>query len=199
MTAAKPTTVDTTFPHDWRVEILETSPLIAPARHYFYPGAVEEIERGALQILLRAQPESAAVMATFALGFADPTLPHGVWSCPNPRQVCAIAGGYAYIVDAYRPEEWMQIPYRPVTWVRPAREQALLLFARFHTLWALGAGGRAWETSRVSWEGLRVTEIEGGRLRGFGWDLDTDTEVAFTVDLATGQHTGGAGPSQSAH
>lgn len=194
--AARLCTLDTIFPHDWRVEILERPPLIAPARHYIYPQAIEEVELGALQILLWSRSGTAPVMATFALGFADPSLPHGVWSCPNPREVCAIAGGYAYIVEVNCPEQWMQIPYRPVTAVHAAPEQGLLIFAGFHALWALGPAGKAWETSQLSWEGLRVTETDGRQLHGFGWDLDTDTEIPFTVDLATGQHSGGAGPSQ---
>ena len=186
---------DTAFPHDWKVEILEAPPLIAPTRHYIYPQAVEEVERGALQIYLRSRPEAEFAMATFALGFADPSLPHGVWSCPNRDQMCAIAGGYAYVVDVASPEKWMQIPYRPVTWVDAAPEHKLLLFASFHRLWALGAEGKAWETGRLSWEGLRVTGIEGQHLHGFGWDLETDSEVPFAVDLTTGQHIGGAGGS----
>ncbi|MGB8479864.1 MAG: hypothetical protein WCE63_13690 [Acidobacteriaceae bacterium] len=186
---------ETTFPHDWQVEILEAAPLIAPTRHYIYPQAVEEVERGALQIYFRSRPEAETAMATFALGFAEPSLPHGVWSCPNPRQMCAIAGGYAYLVDVNRPDEWMQIPYRPVTWVDAAPEYKLLLFASFHRLWALGMEGKSWETSRLSWEGLRVTGIVGGQLQGFGWDLATDVEVPFTVDLTTGRHSGGAGGS----
>lgn len=179
------------FPHDWQVEILESPPLIAPIQHYVYPQAVEEVERGALQIYFRPQEGTEAVLATFALGFADPTLPHGVWSCPNPRQICAIAGGYAYILDVERPEQWMQIPYRPVTWVGSASDQNLLLFAGFHRLWALGTKGKAWETDRLSWEGLRMTGIESHQLHGFGWDLTSDMEVPFTVDLATGRHAGG--------
>jgi hypothetical protein len=186
---------DTTFPHDWQAEILEAPPLIAPKRHYIYPQAVEEVERGALQIYLRSRPEAEFAMATFALGFADPSLPHGVWSCPNRRQMCAIAGGYAYVVDVASPEKWMQIPYRPVTWVDAAPDHKLLLFASFHRLWALGAEGKAWETGRLSWEGLRVAGIDGQHLHGFGWDLETDSEVPFTVNLTTGQHTGGAGGS----
>ncbi|MHB1936901.1 MAG: hypothetical protein ACYCOR_09970 [Acidobacteriaceae bacterium] len=186
---------DSTFIHDWEVEILERPPLIFPVRQYVYPKAVEEVERGALQILLRSRPGAEAAMATFALGFADPSLPHGVWSCPNPRQLCAIAGGYAFIVDTENPEQWLQIPYRPVAWVHAAEQQELLLFASFHRIWALSAAGKAWETDRLSWEGLRVTGIEGQQLRGFGWDMNTDTEVPFAVDLATGQHIGGAGPS----
>lgn len=186
---------DTTFPHDWQAEILEAPPLIAPKRHYIYPQAVEEVERGALQIYLRSRPEAEFAMATFALGFADPSLPHGIWSCPNRDQMCAIAGGYAYVVDVASPEKWMQLPYRPVTWVDAVPEHKLLLFASFHRLWALGAEGKAWETGRLSWEGLRVTGIEGQHLHGFGWDLETDSEVPFAVDLTTGQHTGGAGGS----
>jgi hypothetical protein len=156
---------------------------------------VEEVERGALQIYFRSQPQAEAAMATFALGFADPSLPHGVWSCPIPGQMCAIAGGYAYVLDVGNPENWMQIPYRPVTWIGAAPEHKLLLFASFHRLWALGVEGQAWETDRLSWEGLRVTEIEGQHLQGFGWDLETDAEVAFKVDLSTGEHSGGIGGS----
>ena len=191
MTAGKLHRPETTFPHDWQAEILEVPPLIAPARHYIYPQAVEEVERGALQIYFRPRPQAATAIATFALGFADPSLPHGVWSCPNPRQLCAIAGGYAYVVDVDTPEKWMQIPYRPVTWVNAAPEHNLLLFASFHRLWALGVDGNAWETPSLSWEGLRVTKIAGRQLHGFGWNMETDTEVPFAVDLATGQASGG--------
>lgn len=193
MTSGKIHRPDTNFPHDWQAEILEASLLIAPTRHYIYPQAVEEVERGALQVYFRSGPRAETAMATFALGFADPSLPHGVWSCPNPIQMCAIAGGYAYVVDVDHPQEWIQIPFRPVTWVDAAPEHKLLLFASFHRLWALGVEGKAWETGRLSWEGLRVTGIDRRQLHGFGWDLETDSEVPFAVDLTTGDHTGGAG------
>ncbi len=177
-------------------EILETPPLIAPSQHFTYPQAIEETEIGALEILFRPRPNAAQAMATFALGFADPGLPHGLWSCPNPRQLCAIAGGYAYAIDSVQPEKWLQVPYRPVTSVHVAVEQGLLLFSGFHALWALGPDGKAWETARLSWEGLRVAEIRGSRLEGFGWDVATDAEAPFTIDLRNGQHTGGAAPKK---
>ena len=183
-------TRDESFPCDWRAEVLGAPPLIAPAQQYVYPRAVEEVELGALQLLLRAQPGAAPVLATFALGFVEPALPHGIWSCPNPGQICAVAGGYAYIVRAHAPGEWLQVPYRPVVSIHPAAESKLLVFAGFHKLWALGPDGQAWETARLSWEGLRVTGIAGEELSGYGWDLNTDTEVPFTVDLRTGRHTG---------
>jgi hypothetical protein len=184
--------LDLGFPHDWQAEILSRPPLIAPSRQYVYPRVVEEVELGALQILLRAAPDAAPALMTFALGFAAPTLPHGLWSCPNPAQLCAIAGGYAFLVESSDPQHWEQVPYRPVTAVHPAMDAGLIIFAGFHQLWALGREGKAWETGKLSWEGVRVTHIAKDRLTGFGWDLQTDREVEFTVDLRTGSHTGGA-------
>jgi hypothetical protein len=43
----------------------------------------------------------------------------------------------------------------------------------------------------LSWEGVRVTGVDGDELHGFGWNLQTDKEVEFAVDLRTGVHTGG--------
>jgi len=192
--AARPYVFDESFPHPWQAQILPGRPLIAPARQYVYPLAMEEVELGALELLLRVQAGAAQVGMTFALGFADPALPHGLWSCPDPGQLCAVAGGYAYVVRADEPKQWMQVPYRPVTSVHPAVESGLLIFAGFHRLWALGSTGQAWETERLSWEGVRVTEVGGGQLHGFGWDMATDTEIPFRVNLRDGSHTGGSGP-----
>src|SRR5580658_4550916 len=44
------------FPHSWQAEILPARPLILPARHFIYPRAAEEVERGALEVLIRPSP-----------------------------------------------------------------------------------------------------------------------------------------------
>ena len=67
----------------------------------------------------------------------------------------------------------------------------LLVFVGFHAMVAWGAEGLAWQTARLSWEGIRITGVEGGELRGFGWEMATDKEVEFAVDLRTGAHSGG--------
>ena len=183
--------LDRTFACSWRAERLERPPLIAPARQHVYPLAVEEVERGAL--LAQIYPDAAQpFLSTFALGFQSPTLPHGLWTCPNPDELCAAAGGYVYIVNTRQPERWQQITYRPVTTILPHAQQRLLIFVGFHSLCAWGASGLAWETARLSWEGLRITDVQADTLTGFGWEMQTDTEIAFTVDLRTGRHTGGA-------
>ena len=181
-----------TFPHNWTAEILKSPPLIAPARQFTYPqqiaGEEDALARGALQLLVRPA-DGGQFLATCALGFTDPTMPTGIHTCPNPDQLCAIAGGYAYIIDTLHPEHSTHIPLKPVVSIHPTVD--LLLFTGFHTILAWGSAGEAWHTQRLSWEGIRITGIEGDTLHGLGWNLITDQETPFTVDLRTGRHQGG--------
>jgi hypothetical protein len=182
------------FSQSWSAEILKTPPLIAPARQFIYPqqiaGEEDALARGALQLMVR--PASGGTfLATCALGFTDPAMPTAVFACPNAVEMCAVAGGYAYVIDTSQPEHSTHITLKPVVEVRPLVAQGLLLFVGFHSMMAWGRNGLAWESARLSWEGVRVTSIDGDVLHGVGWNLLTDQEVAFSVDLLTGQHQGG--------
>jgi hypothetical protein len=182
------------FAHSWRAEILAKPPLIAPARQFTYPqqiaGEEDALARGALQLLVHPA-EAPTFLATCALGFTDPTMPTGIHASPNPHELCAVAGGYAYIIDTAHPEHSTHIPMKPVTEVKALPGQNLLLFKGFHSLLAWSHQGLAWESARLSWEGVRITSIEGHTLHGTGWNLMTDKEVPFTLDLLTGHHQGG--------
>jgi hypothetical protein len=182
------------FSHRWSVEILKTPPMIAPARQFIYPhqiaGEEDALARGALQLMVR--PASGGTfLATCALGFTDPAMPTGVFACPNAVEMCAVAGGYAYIIDTEQPQRSTHITLKPVIEVRPLVAQRLLLLVGFHSMVAWGGNGMAWESGRLSWEGVRIISIDGDVLHGMGWNLLTDREVAFSVDLLTGQHQGG--------
>ncbi len=182
------------FSQDWSAEVLKTPPLIAPARQFIYPqqiaGEEDALARGALQLMVR--PASGGTfLATWALGFTDPAMPTGVFACPNGAQMCAVAGGYAYIIDTAKPEHCSHIALKPVVEVRMLAAHGLLLFVGFHSIVAWGRGGVAWESARLSWEGVRITSVDGNALHGTGWNLVTDREVAFSLDLLTGQHQGG--------
>lgn len=185
------------FTREWRAEVLERPPLIAPARQFVYPrqvaGEEETLARGALLLMVRPAA-GGDFLATCARGFADARMPTGVFGCPRPRDMCAVAGGYAYVVDTEAPEKCVQVPLRPVVEVRSLVEHGLLVFAGFHSLVAWGREGLAWATNRLSWEGIRLTGVAGDELRGFGWDLQTDTELEFAVNLRTGKHSGGVSP-----
>jgi hypothetical protein len=183
-------TFDGSFPHHWQAEVLPARPIILPTRHYVYPAQAEEVERGALEVLIRpgAHPTQAVepFLATCALGFRDPAVPTGLWSTPNPRQICAVSGGYAYIIDTREPERFTMISFRPVLEIFPAVEQGLLLFVGHHSIFAWSRDGEAWQSEKLSAEGITISGIEDGILHGLGWDLFTDKETAFALDLGTG-------------
>jgi hypothetical protein len=189
--------IDLTFPHNWRARILSARPLILPPRHFIYPREAEEVERGALEVMVRVKqdgltpgPNAQEFLATCALGFKDPIVPTGIWSCPNPNELCAVSGGYAYLIDTREPERFTMLPYRPVLEVRPNLEMNLLLFVGHHAILASGAEGLAWESEKLSSEGITIVAIDGAILRGRGWDLLTDKETDFALDLASGQRIG---------
>ena len=182
-----PPIFDLCFSHNWQAQILPARPVILPARHFVYPRDVEEIERGALEVLVRTdEPGATPFLATCALGFRDPVVPTGIWSTPNPQEMCAVSGGYAYLIDTAAPERFTMLPYRPVIQVLSVVEQSLLLFVEHRTILAWGAHGEAWQSPKVSDEGVTVTAIEDGLLRGMGWNMMTDKETPFSLDLQSG-------------
>jgi len=190
-------TLDLSFPHHWQAEVLPARPIILPRRHFVYPREAEEVERGALEVLMRpaeeqpsqgAEPSQGAqpFLATCALGFRDPVVPTGLWSTPNPEELCAVSGGYAYLIDTTAPERFTMLPYRPVLEIRPVPDASLLLFVGHHSILAWGVDGEAWQSEKLSDEGVTITSIEGGILRGLGWNLMSDKETPFALALKTG-------------
>ena len=188
------------FSKTWSAEVLAGPPMIAPARQFVYPqnivGEEDALARGALVLMVKAFPGKTggggSFLATCALGFKDPSMPTGVFGCPRAEEMCAVAGGYAYLIDTSAPERVTLLAMKPVVEVLPAVEAGLLLFVGFQTVVAWGVDGMGWETRKLSWEGVRVTAVEGVELKGFGWDMRTDKEVEFVVDLRTGVVVGGA-------
>lgn len=179
------------FPHRWQAEVLSIRPPILPARHFVYPRAAEEIERGALELLIRPDERGTQpFLATCALGFRDPSTPTGLWSTPKPEELCAVAGGYAYLIDTTLPEQFTMIAYRPVLEVWPVLHAGLLLFVGHRSILAWGAERQAWESEKLSDEGVTVAGIEGDVLRGTGWEMLSDRETPFALDLRTGMPIG---------
>ena len=182
------------FARSWRAERLVAAPLIAPARQVVWPmrvpGEEDALARGALQLMVRPRV-GGAFLATCALGFQDPSMPTGVFGCPREDEICAVSGGYGYVADTTEPERCAHVNLRPVVEVHEAVEAGMLVFVGFHGMVAWGMGALAWETRRLSFEGIRVVEWGAETVTGFGWDWKTDKDVEFVVDLRTGEHRGG--------
>jgi hypothetical protein len=78
------------------------------------------------------------------------------------------------------------IAYRPVMEVLPLTAQGLLLFIGHHSILAWGANGQAWQSEKLSSEGITLEDVDGPILHGLGWDLMTDKETPFALDLRSG-------------
>ncbi len=96
-------------------------------------------------------------------GFRDPAVPTGSGLRPRPEELCAVSGGYAYLIDTSAPERFTMIAFRPVLEVRAVAAQGLLLFVGHHAILAWGASGLAWQSEKLSDEGVTITAIEGRR------------------------------------
>ena len=145
------------------------------------------MERGALEVMIHPDaPFAQPFLATCALGFRDPVAPTGLWSTPEPEKICAVAGGYAYLIDTVTPDGFTMIPYRPVLEVRAVVAEGLLLFVGHHSILAWGPNGQAWESAKLSDEGVTIAGIDGCVLCGKGWEMMSDSEKPFALDLRTG-------------
>jgi hypothetical protein len=91
------------------------------------------------------------------------------------------------LIDTTAPEHFTMIPFRPVLELIPIAAQDLLLFIGHHAILAWGPRGEAWQSERLSSEGITHAEVEGEFLHGMGWDMITDKEIAFALDLRTGR------------
>jgi hypothetical protein len=163
----------------------------------FYPpdieGEIENVAHVAVQVAVEGGGRWVGV---FACGFDSNKVASGLFSHPDPERICVVAAGYGYIVDTREPRLYERVIAQPVVSVYPASEAELLLFADFTNISAYDREGIAWRTERLTWEGLRITEVSSTTVRGYGWDMPKDKEVEFAVDLKTGQHVGGTAPGK---
>ena len=78
------------------------------------------------------------------------------------------------------------IPYRPVLKIVPAVADGLLLFAGHQAILAWGRDGQAWESEKLSDEGVTIYSVVGGVVCGAGWEMRTDREMHFSLDVQNG-------------
>lgn len=186
---------DFTFARNYEVRILEAAPPIHPIEKlHHYPVELEEGDRSGAYVRVTPR-QGPAWVGFFALGFDSDQVVNQICSTPDPERLCIVVGGYAYVVKASDPAQWLQVEQKPVVDLRVLSQHGLLLFVGFTSITAVGSSGIAWTTERLTWEGLTITTIDGDKLLGHGWDAMADKEVPFEVELKTGKHKGGANPS----
>ncbi len=184
--------VELTFAHDYEIELAEELPP-GPGRvkQIYFPGGSERGGRDG--ILLEVIPTGAAPwIGIFARRRIHSEDCSGVYSCPDRRTFCVVSDGRCYIVQADDPAVWEEIPCQPIVQVVLSTEAGLILFVDYTHLVAHGAHGLAWETKRLSWDGLEILTVTRELIQGVAWDPVEDRELEFLVDPRTGRHEGGS-------
>jgi len=178
------------FPAAFEFERLDELPA-SQVKRLFYPGASSTGGHDGLNVRVIPQ-QGETWIGTFAAGRFGPKAVTEVCSTPNPTMLCVIVEGQGYLVDVEHADSYDCVPIVPVLAVRRSAKHRLLIFATHTELLALGVEGIAWRTARLSWDSLKLTSMSEDELCGVFWDIRSESEQGFTVNLEDGTHTGGA-------
>jgi len=182
--------MDTTFPHVYECERFSETSGVGVLPHYYYPGAFTRGGRDGL--LVEVRPEHGqSWLGTFAFGQVTPKGASGIFTTPDPQRFCVVSKGEGYLVSATTPTVWEAVRATPIIDVRTVFAQGIIVFADYTTLVAYGPAGVKWQTKRLTWDSLKITEVTDTTIKGEFWDIRNEATAGFTVDLATGTHQGG--------
>ena len=185
--------LDQTFESSFELEVLSELPPAGETRTYYYPGASSA--GGYDGVMVRVTPQADSPwLGIFAFGHLSPKGLTGQFTMPDTAKFCVVAKGAGYIVDTRSPVDHCIVAAEPVFHACSHREAGLLILADYLKLVAYGAGGLAWTTARVSWDGIEIDRVTKDRLYGTAWSDPLNRQVEFVVDLETGKHEGGASP-----
>lgn len=179
--------IDRTFSGDYDCKLLDEIPSGTAISHY-----LPEQQTGVGQdgILLRVSPRDIpSWIGLFSSVKKYPGTLSRVLFTPDPNTICVICSGDAVIADVTSPEQCTLIDFEPITDSIAVKGREMILFAGFTKLMAFDGSSVVWETPRVSWDALSITDVDVSRLVGKYWDVDGERQVQFKVNLDNGEVT----------
>ena len=141
----------------------------------------------------------------FGEEWASPTYATGLYTTPDRDTICVVSSGAGYFVETTEPElAWIPVTCTPIRLVLPFPKLGLLVFGNFTDFTAYRLDPEhatvmkiAWRSARLGWDDLAVTRTTDDRIEGHAWHAPDDRMVGFSLDVATGEHEGGAYPPES--
>lgn len=180
--------IDRTFDGDYDCQVLDEIPN-ATGISYYFPDQPTRV--GQDGILLKISPRGRPPwIGLFSSVKKYPGTPSRILFTPNPNTICVICSGDAVITDVMRPEKCTLLDFEPITDVVAVKEREMIVFAGFTKLMAFDGSGVMWETARVAWDELKITSIDASSISGEYWDVATEKQTQFEVDLDTGEELG---------
>lgn len=175
--------IDLGFSHDYEVEVLDELP--SGRKIYYYPGS--STQGGKDGVLVKITPlHGESWVGVFSFGEITPKGVSGVYTLPNADKLCVVSRGAGYFVSANNPADWAEVKSIPVIDVRSVLSQGIVLFANYTELIAYDSSGVKWRTERLAFDGFRIVGLTDNRLRGEYYDIRSESEETFELDLLTG-------------
>lgn len=175
------TTTHHAFPSTFQIELVgELAPM---AQVYYFP---PHRLQGADGLIVRVTPESNNPwVGIFANGERAARAKSGVYTSPDPQQLCAVARGAGYLVFARNPLNFEQIPASPIVEVLSITERDLIVFCDPWKAYGYDKNGLRWRTGRIAIDGFSIVDVTTSYIQGRGDTLDKE-DAEFFVDLEDG-------------
>tara|TARA_R110002020_G_scaffold466285_2_gene688736 strand:- start:1825 stop:2379 length:555 start_codon:yes stop_codon:yes gene_type:complete len=180
--------IDKSLTHRYDFEILEEPK--SGYEIYYYPGA--STLGGMDGVIVQINPEHGETwIGIFAFGNVSKNGALGVYTTPHSNKLCVVANGAGYIVSSDNPEKWEEIKSIPIIDARISKAQNLLIFADYTGLIAYNDNGVKWKTRRLAWDNLKIIELSDDYIKGEYFDIRSDRDEFFEVNLVSGISKGG--------
>jgi hypothetical protein len=158
-----------------------------------YPGAVKGgwVEGVGVEFVPQ---EKEPWYGTFSRGQLSRNAINFAGSCPDRSRALVIARGEGYLVDVDQPDDWEEIPLRPLMGVEHSTEKGIIILWDFVRMMCIDRHGVRWKTLSISWDGIKDVVVCGKVVRASVWDAPNSCFCIATIELETGLVTGGKCP-----
>jgi hypothetical protein len=134
-------------------------------------------------LVIRATVAQEHWVGTFTAGIDGV---RGVFATPDPRRVCCVVAGLAYVVNVKDPGAGAELAHWQTVSVTPVTGGSTLLLVGFVDITALGQRGIEWRSERLVLDDLRVLQVSADEIVCSGTIPGHDAP-RITLDPATGQ------------
>lgn len=181
--------IDNRFSKNYEYQILTEIPN-GNSPHFYYPGGQKN--GGKDGILVKVIPNDAKEwIGTFAKGSISSNSLNCILSWVNPDKICIVSSGTGFVVDINFPEKYDELDIDPIFYAGSILERKLIIFASYTYISAYNNEGLCWETERISFDDLQVSDIDDSFVRGTYFDSRSNDRSKFKVDLSNGKVYGG--------
>ena len=173
---------DFTLRKDANVERREFFP--SQQRFYIPEGGLEDGKDGV--IVTFGSGTEHEWTGIFAFGWNGTLTTKAIVPLPINDRVLVVSNGDGFIVRESFPGKFEKVHAIPVRSIHIIKSHSMVVLADDTSLSAYGKDGLVWKTDRIAWSELRVQSISPKKITCKTFDIRSDEEISFTVDLNTG-------------